>query len=100
MRKIPVDEALSGMELAEPALAPDGRVLLRAGAPLSDGALAALRRAGVSLLSIKDGESEEEAILAAVARLEARFAAASSEDAMMRALRDAVEERLRAGWLE
>ena len=88
MRQIPVEEAEVGDVVAEPIEDENGRVLLPAGAKLSQAVIDRLRGWGVFALNIegeeqKDGKSREELI----DELDYRFAGLE-EDALMMQIKE------------
>ncbi len=84
MRQIPVEEAEVGDIIAEPIQDQSGRVLLPAGAKLSQAVLARLRGWGVFTLNIKGEEQEggkSKALL--VDELDQRFGGLEGDEIMM-----------------
>ena len=83
MRQIPVEEANVGDIIAEPIQDQSGRVLLPAGAKLSQAVLVRLKGWGVFTLNIEGEEQEGGKKAVLVDELDQRFAGLEGDEVMM-----------------
>ncbi|MCA9772595.1 MAG: hypothetical protein KC466_09330 [Myxococcales bacterium] len=99
MPKVPIGSAEVGMLLAEPVMNARGQLLAKAGLAITEATLKAFAAAGVTAIEIVDPAERAAALEEALKSLGDRFSRVQ-EDPMMVAMRDRIETKYRAGWLE